>query len=586
MTQNTYKIGETYFLKPIETGKDSRDNDYLVLIDKEGDHEYRVYPQLLKFQEDELPPQVPVRANRYDIYGRIAFVLDEISMIHKHYQEGKPYSFTFLESRVDPNTEAHYYLIEDDFARHRFYMAESEKFELGEDYVLEVKGFNDKGYVKFSEHTDNLCAEEASVEPVVEEVHNSSVNGRFPVLDIGDERTTLELKTSIVFSAESSTPDIDNQLDKIVKVLCGFMNAKGGDLYIGVHDQTKQVVGFANDYEHLNEGNDDYNGSYKPNHDGYKLKIRNAIDRKCPSVANSLINIQFESLDGAEYCKIHADKAKRPIWFNRTQLLVRQGNRLKQLKGDDITFFIYDRMTFAVQNSLEMEGSVPPFAALTQEDLETTLRKILNEKTQSPIAPPPPPKLDEVNYWINWLADGSWKRTREKATDKEYVIQVPVPKNISEPRILICYESGKVNAMQLNKLISGKKTNMNKLVTDRTWNLEAGVPVSILVASQTDLLVGYSMDYNGVQYVKFHSVSDFSTNISSTSKGAPFVPENFKMLSFRVIDSSYKRNIAHLQRTKTQRSQQAGEPIESVTYANEIEFLNRLWKTEAQKDSE
>ena len=338
-----YQVGESYTFTPREMGRDSRDNDYLVLLDENGEREYRVYPQLVKFQEDALPSTVVASVKSIDIFGRIQLRLDEGSMIRGHYREGEQYAFHIADSRDDPNTNAHYYVIEDDFASHRFYCDESEKYVKGEDCILMIKGFNDRGFLKLEEphkkkQEDVSVGQTPPSTPVKSEPNYLS---GAPVLDIGEEGTRLELKTSIVFPpGKNGVADIDRHLDTVIKVLCAFMNTEGGELYIGVHDATHHVVGFSEDYEHLNEGVDHFAGSYSHTHDGYQLKIRNTIDRKCTSVANSLIEFEFNEIEGAEYCKITVKKARRPIWFNNTQLWIRQGCRQKQLKDDEISFFI------------------------------------------------------------------------------------------------------------------------------------------------------------------------------------------------------------------------------------------------------
>ena len=572
-----YKVGESYVFTPREMGRDSRDNDYLVLLDEKGEREYRVYPQLVKFQEEALPSSVVASVKSIDIFGRIQLRLDEGSMIRGHYSEGEQYAFHIADSRDDPNTDAHYYVIEDDFASHRFYCEENEKYIKGGDCILMVKGFNDRGFLKLEEPHKKKQVEVPVGQTLQSPSEISELNHLTgaPVLDIGEEGTCLEFKTSIVFPpGENKVADIDQQLDTIIKVLCAFMNTEGGELYIGVHDKTHRVVGFAGDYDHLNDGEDSFAGSYSHTHDGYQLKIRNTIDRKCTSVANSLIEFEFCEIEGAEYCKITVKKARRPIWFNGTQLWIRQGCRQKQLKGDEISFFITDTMTVTIQNQLETQGINTSVSSLTKEELEEMLHKIVNVRKQIDIPLPPPPSLDEVKEWVNWLDDGSWKRTREKATDKHYCIQVPVPEKITDPMVLFCYESGAVNCMKYADFRRG--TNMKVLEVRKTWNLEAGKPIHIFIAPPSSLLVGYSVDYNGIQYVKFHDITDFAPKAAAKNKGVPFVPSDFRMLRFKVVDGSYRKKLAHLQRTKQQRSQDAGEPLDSPVFANEITLLNSL----------
>lgn len=571
-----YKVGEAYKFIPKEIGRDSRDNEYLVLLDEQGEREYRIYPQMVKFQEDDLPPKVMATVRSIDVFGRIVLRIDEGAMIKEHYQEGKAYAFHITDSRDDPNSNAHYYVVEDDFARHRLYRDESEKYQKGGDCILRVKKFNDKGFLVFEEPDEKKDVKEVAEQPVVTATEQQMPQQwqNAPVLEIGDEGTQLEFKTSIVFNPKTNAPDIDSQLDTIVRELCAFMNTEGGELYIGVHDKTKRVVGFRDDYEHLNDGEDRFAGQYAQSHDGYQNKIRNVVNWKCTSVANSLIEFEFKEIEGAEYCKISVKKARRPVWFNETQLWIRQGCRLKQLKDDEISFFITDTMTVTIQNQLEIDGNNVPMSSLTREDLEAVIRKITNERKQLDIPLPPPPSLDEVKEWVNWRADGCWKRSREKLTDTRFCIQVPVPTNYTNPVILFCYESGRVNSMKYADF--RRIANMNHLEVKKTWNLDAGQPKNILIAESTSLLVGYCVDYNGIQYVKFHDVADFNTTVSPTNAGAPFVPDGYKMIGFKVISSAYREKLAHLKRIKDVRSKDPGEPVENTIFENEIKLLNSI----------
>ena len=315
---------------------------------------------------------------------------------------------------------------------------------------------------------------------------------------------------------------------------------------------------------------------YNKNHDGYELKIRNTIDRKCTSVVNSLIEFSFCQQNDREYCVITVTKAKRPVWFNRTQLWVRQGCRNKQLKDDEITLFVADYITISTREKLEYDG----VDITHQDDIERmkTLRSMIYTLQNDVV--PPKPSLDKIDYWINWLADGSFIRTREKADDANYCIQVPVPENITNPLILFCYKSGHVNCMELSKFKNG--ANMNKIVSNRQWNTDNGVPINILIASPADLLFGFSVDYNKNEHVKFHILTDFTTTKKASNQVVRFVPENNTMIKFCIVDSSYRKQLEHLQQTKQQRAQTVGEPIDSPTFKNEINILKDLLKRKEQ----
>lgn len=572
------KVGDSLELKAIEMGKDSNDNDYLTLED--GDYLRRVYTNPFKFDEDDLPFYVPVVVSKIDAFERISLRLDKGTLFKEHYKLDELYGFVVAGIHEDPNTKAPYYIISDDYAEHRYY-ASVGTLSVGEEYLFKAKLFNEKGFVTFELNTDLANRETEPIQEKQKAVAKLEENDTPYILDIEDEGTTLELKTSIAFPpGGEGKADIDKQLDNIIRVICAFMNTKGGKLYIGVKDGTKRVVGIAKDYERLNDSDED-EYQYNENHDHYELKIRNTIDRKCTSVVNSLIEFSFHRKEDLEYCVITVNKSKRPVWFNGTQLWVRQGCRNKQLKGDDVTLFVAEYVTISMREKLEYDGI--DITHLDNNERTKSLRSMIYT-LKNDVELPKPPSLGEIDYWINWLEDGSWKRTREKATDREYCIQVSMPKNVSNPLILFCYESGHVNCMKLSDFRKG--SNMNKIVPNKPWNVDNGVPINILIAEPADLLFGFSLDYNGHEHVKFHMLTDFTTSGAAKNQGVKFVPDNNRMIRFCIVGSSYTKQLEHLKRTKQQRSQDAGEPIDSPTFQNEIKILEDLLKRNETIESE
>lgn len=95
----------------------------------------------------------------------------------------------------------------------------------------------------------------------------------------GDESQTVEFKSSIIYSTHGgSRPEVKEQMFEIVHTICGFMNARGGTLFIGVNDS-----GYEN-------GLDDdlaYRKSHgmKPTIDGMIVDLQNHLDRTMPSHA-------------------------------------------------------------------------------------------------------------------------------------------------------------------------------------------------------------------------------------------------------------------------------------------------------------
>ena len=574
-----YEVGKQYEMKVVDIRKDSAGYNYIALHDDDPNKEYRVY-NILKCQYESLPDTLYVKVKSIDVFGRIKFVQDIARLNKEHYHEGKLYAFDVKDIKEDYNTNATYYEMEDDFTSHRLYFDGEQKYQIGDSCILEVTGINDKGNLKLKEAKHS---KDEHVEKPVEEVKDNTQDklaklwASLPVLDIDDEGQTLELKTSIAFPPGEGKPNIGKQLYNILKELTAFMNTDGGTLYIGIHDKTKKVIGIEGDYKFLNDDEEDeYNGSYKEDKDGYELKIRNTMDRLCPSLANSLTSISYESLEGRVYCKLEVKPARRPIFLSGTQLYIRQGNRLKLLKSDEITLFITERMDIAIKSLIDTEGLVSK-ESLDSDTLKSLLRELINERRAIPRDLPKPKDLGEIDYWFVWYQDGTWKKVRNKSEENEVYIQVPVYKNRNASLLAFCYET-KVNTVKLNDFKRG--ANMNRLQTKNWWSKTGEKPMNIFLMEATDYLVGYSLDSNNIEYVKLHAVSDYPPRANAGAQGGPFVPDNARVETYAVLGAEHKKRIEHLVVPKAKRSVEVGTPLSSPTLKLEIEYLEKVLKND------
>lgn len=573
-----YEIGKQYEMKVVGIRKDSAGYNYIALHDDDPNKEYRVY-NILKCQYESLPDTIYVLVKTIDVFGKIKFVQDIARLNKEHYHEGKLYAFDIKDVKEDLNTDATYYELEDDFSSHRFYFEGEQKYQKGDSCILEVAGFNDKGNLKLKEvkHT-----KDETIEKPVEETKDNTQDkltklwASLPIMDVGEENQTLELKTSIAFPPGEGKVNLGKQLYTILKELTAFMNTEGGTLYIGIHDKSKKVIGIEGDYQFLNsDEEDEYNGSYKENNDGYELKIRNTMDRLCPSLANSLTTISFESLEGHVFCKIVVKPARRPIFLSGTQLYVRQGNRIKILKGDEITFFITERMNIAIQNIIDTEG-LTNRESLSTDELRNIIRELLNERKAIPMNLPKPKDLGEIDYWIVWYSDGTWKRVRNKSDENNVYIQVPVYKNRNASLLAFCYET-RVNTVKLTDFRKG--ANMNKLQTKNWWSRTGEKPKQIFVAESTDYVAGYSIDSNGIEYVKLHAISDYTPSATPGAQGGTFVPDKARVETYALLGAEHRRRIEHLIVPRTKRSVEVGTPLSSPTLKEEIDYLEKVLKS-------
>ena len=146
------------------------------------------------------------------------------------------------------------------------------------------------------------------------------------------ESQTVEYKSTARWNLHTSQADKKME-HVIVKTVCGFLNAEGGELLIGVDDEAK-VLGLTEDMRTL--GN-------KANRDGYELFLRQLLDNGLSVPTAGMVRIGFEPVGEVDVCVVTASASGRPVFAraseggsNPTEFWVRVGNATKQLHGDDM----------------------------------------------------------------------------------------------------------------------------------------------------------------------------------------------------------------------------------------------------------
>lgn len=118
------------------------------------------------------------------------------------------------------------------------------------------------------------------------------LNVRIPdTLFVAEEDQFTELKTSLVYPASNSMrADERQQLKELMTVVCSFLNAKGGTLYIGVNN-TGYASGLENDFVYLNQGQQDYDLADVK--DKFDRKFRDAVHNMLGQTANEHVDSTF-----------------------------------------------------------------------------------------------------------------------------------------------------------------------------------------------------------------------------------------------------------------------------------------------------
>ena len=146
------------------------------------------------------------------------------------------------------------------------------------------------------------------------------------------ESQTLEFKSTARWNVHTAARD--SRLEHAVtKTVCGFLNAGGGKLLIGVNDDGG-IVGLTGDMQTL---------GHKGNRDGYELYLRQHLDNNLSINTVSVVRIEFEQAGDAQVCIVSVSAAAKPVFCkphsggkNPSEFWVRSGNATKQMYGEDM----------------------------------------------------------------------------------------------------------------------------------------------------------------------------------------------------------------------------------------------------------
>lgn len=152
------------------------------------------------------------------------------------------------------------------------------------------------------------------------------------VIAAGESQTT-EFKSTARLNLHTQQPDPKLE-HVIVKTVCGFLNAEGGTLLIGV-DDTGQIIGLDNDFKTLGT---------KANVDGYELFLRQLLDTNLSVNTATTVRIRFEDRLGSTICVVSVAASGKPVFAkppkgtgsDTKEFWVRTGNATKQFHGDDM----------------------------------------------------------------------------------------------------------------------------------------------------------------------------------------------------------------------------------------------------------
>lgn len=160
-----------------------------------------------------------------------------------------------------------------------------------------------------------------------------------PKKDYGQETFTKEFKTSIVTPAGTMHPDPARQTHKIMEEICAFLNAEGGELYIGVDDKTHLERGIEEDLKH---------SLFEGSKDKYDTYVRNKINQMLVpgEMADHYISTSFDEEAQTPVYVISIRPCPQPVSIDGV-FYERRGTSARHVSEEYMPTFINNRLQMA-----------------------------------------------------------------------------------------------------------------------------------------------------------------------------------------------------------------------------------------------
>ena len=302
------------------------------------------------------------------------------------------------------------------------------------------------------------------------------------LINEGREDIVTEFKTSIVYFPGSSEPEIDKQATQIVKVITGFLNARGGKLYIGIKDNGI-IVGLNSDLKQL-----------EVNIDGYERVLRKYIVKLTNTTVNGLLDFKFFKENNLEYLVIEIPASNKLIDF-KGDFYQRQGTETRLIKGQDLTSLFQQKLGSQPIINEELQISA------TQAELEFSPESstVYDENRVHVTAS----YIDQKGiYKLSIFEDRTWVWSD---ADKNFDFGAHIEFNIADKDsyLLICFSEGRLAKFRTRSFLSRSKNEKQH----NTFALRPDSDIVSIFEIKNDIDFLVETSFSGATYLKIINAS-------------------------------------------------------------------------------
>lgn len=240
----------------------------------------------------------------------------------------------------------------------------------------------------------------------------------------GSESKYLEFKTSLVYPAVKPGEDIreapEEQRRHILSRIAGFLNASGGQLYLGVNNDGYEV-GMPDDFRYYERQRGRVSiGKHQlkvTDIDSLCVFIENLVDSAFGHTISRKVNIAPDTEAEKGVIRIEIEQSLDPVFFEGRLFVRQSGQSTREYHGEDIEVFVRERKELKAerQHMLATQDSELDLEDTEESDLMQTKEEVsIVEEVETPTAT----KDVESN---NLIATSLWQPNVLHNYDTDYV---------------------------------------------------------------------------------------------------------------------------------------------------------------------
>lgn len=360
------------------------------------------------------------------------------------------------------------------------------------------------------------------------------------LMTFGEEDLHTEFKTSIVYPAGNSMrEDIERQTWVILHVVCGFLNAEGGRLYLGVNNEG-MGIGLQSDAASSMFKNKNFR-------DSYERYIIDNISWKMGNDMLLLIKTEWIDAKGRDVLCLHIQPSSKVVKLDGV-CWCRFTSETRELKGETLRNFVASRQ--AVYATLTEK-------ALAEKDNTTAVANTMpaiteDKKPQSAPTATTPAKHDTTKSlppihtsvlqlhggayamaYINFLDEKTYMHCEDTYYGKAR-LTIPVYDGYENNYVVVVYTNGKMMRVPISHILEQNERQAYSLY------VEPGVDIFFAaLAKPTDLLLSMRIDHKkNRNATRCDSIDCLCEENSLNAKGEELLTQQSELIFCAIINQN------------------------------------------------